>query len=151
MGPAPMRQSVRTLKAGELGKLAVKLGANRFSYDEGRTALGMISNLYCLYALEHPEVHVVSFKKFVSDPIATERAIELEIAKAVSRRHLARAIYDALVQAFDQMAAEAHEVRIRGFGRLIAAENEPNVWTLTVELPTLSAESSESGAFASAY
>lgn len=138
MGPARERIPVPALQPGKLCLLAVEIGKKKFTYDEARAALGSISNLYCFYLLENPDVEPVSVKGFVSDLIATERAILAEIGKSVSRRHLVRPLYDSLVEAFDTMAAGSGEVRIRGFGTFVA-QSEPHLWTLTLELPEVSA------------
>jgi hypothetical protein len=122
------------LQPGKLCKLAVEIGRKKFSYEEARAALGSISNLYCFYLLEHPDVEPVSVKGFVSDPIATERAVIAEMGKSVSRRHLVQLMYDSLVEAFERMAAGSSSVNIRGFGTF-ALQSEPGLWTLTLELP----------------
>ena len=103
------------------------------------TALGAISNLYCLYKLDHPELRSVKMNGLASDPIATQTAILSEIRKALPgiSMEAAPGILQTLENSLQNSFAKnsARSVRLSGFGVFDQTTPGAPQYELTLELP----------------
>jgi hypothetical protein len=135
--PAPL---VGTIKADLLCWFATRrCRAAAVSKEEALVALGAISNLYCLYALEHPESTTTRFQGFVSEEIAPIKAVLDEIMRALPRtdKEQASSILTALSQSLDAIFVQENYRRARflGFGILQAMDLARSEYSLSLELP----------------
>ena len=103
-------------------------------------ALGAVSNMYCLYALESSTADVTTrMQAFASDLIANRSAVLMEIQRAVPRADakLAEVILGALTCSLDHVFLTEHyrQALLPGFGVLEPIDLAGSAYRLTVELP----------------
>ena len=135
--PAPL---VGTIKADLLCRYATRqCHAVAVSKEEALVALGAISNLYCLYALDHPESPITRFQGFVSKEIAPINTVLDEIMRALPRtdEDQASSILTALSRSLDAifMQENYRQARFLGFGILRAMDLARSEYSLSLELP----------------
>jgi hypothetical protein len=110
-----------------------------FEREQTRLALGAISNLYCLSALDRGAAGITMLMTKFSSEVAEQDAILLEIERAVAGvdRESAEALLSALACGLDETFAAGEYLRARllGFGLLEAVETRRSTYRLTVELP----------------
>lgn len=129
--------------APEIGMIRAKVlceaaaAQSRYTSEQVRLALGAISNMYCLYALDrNMKDSVTVIRRFTSDTMATRAAVIAEITWAVPGldREGASSLLDRLASALDEIYAARNRdaVRLEGFGILRAVESG---YELRLELP----------------
>ena len=105
------------------------------------TAMGSISNLYCLFALAQADVDSVrtNFQGFTSEKFAPRIAVLGEIRKALPGipDGQPEVILSALTQSLDSLfrATRCVRGRLRGFGLLTPLNLDRSEYSLRVELP----------------
>ncbi|MFN0101557.1 MAG: hypothetical protein ACKV2U_05635 [Bryobacteraceae bacterium] len=137
MNPAlAVAPEVVGIKPRELCVLAAKELGDK---ETALVALGAISNMYCLYALEHPEIRRAQLHGFVCEEIAERDAVLGEIRKAVPgigmerARMTLNALQGALKAIFE--AKGCRYLRLVGFGVFEAVCTETAEYSLNLELP----------------
>lgn len=100
------------------------------------SAFGSISNLYCMYGLEHPRTGTVKLKDFSTPVIAPRDAVLQAIRNAVPGLSKAKAesILSALSDALDLVVQKmpTAPIRIDGYGTF---QRTDGAYDLTLELP----------------
>ena len=138
MGPVQQLSPI-TITPADLCILAVDYCSVRVSRQEVLTALGAISNLYCLYALDKGETVYTVFQEFTAPHVAPRRAVLGEIRRALhgASFEMPEAILTALGKALDEAfrKRECAQVKLSGFGLLRQSEGASSEYQLQVELP----------------
>ena len=136
----PMQQlSPITITPADLCILAVDYCSVRVSKNDVLTALGAISNLYCLYALDKGETVHTLFQEFTAPKVAPRRAVLGEIRRALPGANIE--VPEAILQALGKALAvvflerECSKVKLSGFGILWQSEPASVEYQLQVELP----------------
>lgn len=111
----------------------------RISSEDARIALGAISNLYCLYALDSEDALTALVQGLVSEKIAPRQAVLGEIRRALPRIEAgaAESILAALSESLDQVFRDCgySEARLPGFGVLRSVDPQRSSYRLHIELP----------------
>ncbi len=139
MGPRPA-PDVATINQRALIEAATRqIEAYHFTTEDVRIALGVISNLYCFYALENPKAGPVLVEGLVCAQFASKPQVLGEIRRALPRASGGRAerILSALSQALDGFFADkgCRWGRLMGFGVFEADGTARSIYLLRLELP----------------
>ena len=138
MGPVQKLVPI-TITPVALSAAAVSHCKVRVSQQQVITALGAISNLYCLYALDHSDSVQISFDGFTSPTVASRSAVLIDIRRALpgSSTALAEAILTALAKSLDELflKREAKLAMLSAFGCLVQTQAEPSQYELQIVLP----------------
>ena len=140
---AAFAPEIRGIKVKDFCVLAAQeLDAKAPATDQVLVALGAISNMYCLYALEHPATRIARLSGFSSTEIADRNAVLVEIQRALPGTEVGRAtaILKSLNRALNTVfeSNSSRYMRLTGFGVFEVIDLAKSEYLLTLESPLAS-------------